>query len=128
MKFDTNIPIYIQIINEIKKDIVLGKINTGDKLPSTRDLAMMYGVNPNTVQRVYKEMELEGLSYTKRGKGTYINESKEMVQMIKTQMAENVINKFIIGMKELGFSYDEMINVINNKKIKEGEINANTKN
>ncbi|WP_066496751.1 GntR family transcriptional regulator [Abyssisolibacter fermentans] len=128
MKFDTNIPIYIQIINEIKKDIVLGKISTGDKLPSTRDLAMMYGVNPNTVQRVYKEMELEGLSYTKRGKGTYINESKEMVQMIKTQMAENVINKFIIGMKELGFSYDEMIKVINNKKIKEGETNANTKN
>ncbi|WDV44621.1 GntR family transcriptional regulator [Clostridiaceae bacterium M8S5] len=120
MKFDNSKPIYKQIIDDIKKDIVLGKRNVGDKLPSTRELAVLYTVNPNTAQRVYKEIELEGIAFTKRGKGTYINESEDIVNELKNQMANDVIHNFIRGMNELGYSYDEMLKIIKTRKLKEG--------
>ena len=58
MEFENNIPIYIQVINQIKKDIITGKLPMGAKLPSTRELAVLYHINPNTAGRVYNEMEL----------------------------------------------------------------------
>lgn len=54
MEFENNIPIYIQVINQIKKDIITGKLPMGAKLPSTRELAVLYHINPNTAGRVYK--------------------------------------------------------------------------
>lgn len=119
MKFDTNTPIYIQIIDSIKKDIITGKLNIGDKLPSTRELAVQYEVNPNTVHRVYKELEQLGISYTKRGMGTYIKESHEMVELLKKEVAVQVIDSFIHQMKEIGYSYNEMIEIIKSKKIED---------
>jgi len=119
MKFDNSIPIYSQIVDKIKEDILLGNVNIGDKLPSTRDMAVKYSVNPNTVQRVYKELEAEGICYTKRGLGTYINEDEEMVKVMKNEMAEKLIDSFIVGMKQLGFSYEEMVKIIETKKLNE---------
>ena len=72
MEFENNIPIYIQVINQIKKDIITGKLPMGAKLPSTRELAVLYHINPNTAGRVYKEMELQNMCYTKRGLGTFV--------------------------------------------------------
>lgn len=117
LKFDNSIPIYSQIVDKIKKDIVLGNVKIGDKLPSTRDMAVKYSVNPNTVQRVYKELEAEDICYTKRGLGTYINEDEEMVKGMKNEMADKLIDRFIVGMKQLGFSYDEMVKIIETKKL-----------
>ena len=74
MEFENNIPIYIQVINQIKKDIITGKLPMGVKLPSTRELAVLYHINPNTAGRVYKEMELQNMCYTKRGLGTFVTE------------------------------------------------------
>jgi DNA-binding transcriptional regulator YhcF (GntR family) len=66
LEFKNNIPIYLQVIDDIKHKIVLGELNLGDKLPSTRELAVMYQINPNTAVRVYNEMELMGLCFTKQ--------------------------------------------------------------
>lgn len=118
MKFNNNIPIYLQVINKIKSDIITGKLNPGDKMPSTRDLAKELGINPNTASRVYKEMEALGLCFKKRGLGTFITESDEIVKTIKNDMAEQLIGGFIEGMKKLGFSFDEMVELILIKKEK----------
>ncbi|SKC65484.1 GntR family transcriptional regulator [Maledivibacter halophilus] len=118
MDFDNSIPIYLQVIRKIKLDIITGKLNPGDKLPSTRDLAKEINVNPNTASRVYKEMEALGLCFKKRGLGTFITESEDIVKTIKDEMASQIIEDFIEGMKKLGFSYDEMIEIIITKKEK----------
>ena len=115
MEFDNSIPIYMQVINKIKKDIVSGTLKPGDKMPSTRDLAKKLGINPNTAARVYKEMERDNLCYTKRGLGTYITESTDIIELIRKETADELINNFINGMLQLGFNYEEMINFI--KKI-----------
>ena len=67
MNFKSNIPIYLQIIDEIKKNIITGALPLGSKLPSSRELALQYQINPNTAARVYNEMESIGLSYTRWG-------------------------------------------------------------
>ncbi len=110
--FDDKVPIYIQIINFIKKDIISGKLNPGDKLPSVREFSSLLKVNPNTVSRVYQEIEKEGMTYTQRGMGTYIKEDQEMINKIRKEMAEETIDNFLEGMRRLGFTKEEVMKVI----------------
>lgn len=112
MKFDDKLPIYIQIMNYIKKDIVSEKLKPGDKLPSVREMSAKLKVNPNTLQRVYQELEREDITYTQRGTGTFIKEDIGMVKELKTEMAKEIVDNFINGMKNLGFSYEEIIKII----------------
>lgn len=112
MNFDNTLPIFLQIMNLIKKDIILGNLKLGDKVMSTREYAQELKVNPNTMVRVFNELEREGVTFTKRGVGTFITESKEKVESMKKEMAEEVIKKFIHGMLELGFNSKDIIELI----------------
>lgn len=113
--FDDKVPIYIQIINFIKKDIISGRLNPGDKLPSVREFSSILKVNPNTVSRVYQEIEREGITYTQRGMGTYIREDQEMIKKIRKEMAEETIDSFLEGMRRLGFSKEEVMKVVEDR-------------
>lgn len=112
MDFDNNTPIYLQIINLIKKDIILNKLKMGEKLPSTRDMAKDLKVNPNTIARVYKELEMENITFTKRGMGTFVTEDIEIVKEIKKSMAQGLMKSFVDGMTDLGFEKDDIIEMI----------------
>lgn len=120
MQFNNTIPIYVQVINDIKHEIITGNLKLGEKLPSGRDLALKYQINPNTANRIYKELEAEQLCFTKRGLGTFVTENEETVYMIKNEMAENLLNEFIDGMKKLGFTNEEIIKIIKEKYSQEG--------
>ena len=85
MEYNSSLPIYLQAANSIKQDIVTGKLSPGARLPSVRDLAVEYTINPNTVSRVYKELEMEGVCFTRRGMGTFVTEDPERVQQLKEE-------------------------------------------
>jgi DNA-binding transcriptional regulator YhcF (GntR family) len=102
-------------MNMIKQDIVSGKMKPGDKLPSVRELAETLSVNPNTVQRVYQELEREGVSETRRGTGTYIAENDQLIPALRSEMAKSVMEKFIAGMRSLGLTDDEIVAEIKRK-------------
>ena len=119
MKFDDKLPIYIQIMNYMKKKIITGEINGGDKLPSVRELSTKLRVNPNTIQRTYQELERENLVFTQRGMGTFVTEDKQIVKNLKKDMASDIIESFISEMKGLGFSYDEIAEVVKDRTKKE---------
>lgn len=112
MEFEGNIPIYIQIMNMIKRDIVTKKIKEGDKLPSVREMADNLKVNPNTIQRVYQELEREGVTFTQRGMGTFITKDKKVILSLKSEMAKEVIISFIDGMESLGFNEEEIVDTV----------------
>ena len=118
MDFDTRIPIYLQIMDKIKKDIILDKIKKGEKLPSVRSMAGDLKVNVNTIQRVYQELEREGITYTQRGIGSFITEDEEIIQSIKSDLANNLLESYINGMKELGYSNEKILDYVN-KHLKE---------
>jgi GntR family transcriptional regulator len=111
-EFDPNIPIYQQIMNGIKQDIVSGTRKPGERLLSVREQAEALTVNPNTVQRAYQELEREGVSETRRGMGTYIVEKDTLIEDLKTEMARAVMKSFIAGMKALGITGDAIIHSI----------------
>ena len=107
-KFEENIPIYLQIIQKIKADIVSGKLKGGDKMPSVREVSENYKVNPNTVQRVFLELEREGITYSQRGIGTFVCEGYELIEKLKTTQAQKHTKRYIEEMKELGLTNKEI--------------------
>lgn len=119
MNFNNNLPIYIQIMDYMKKLIVTGELKEGDRLPSVRELSGELKVNPNTIQRSYQELEREGLVFTQRGMGTFVSEDIEMVKKLKNTMALSIVQEFIIEMKSIGFDKDGIIDLI--RSIMEGD-------
>lgn len=115
MEFNNNMPIYVQVILDIKKQIVNGTLELGSKMASARELAIMYQINPNTANRIYKELEQEELCFTKRGLGTYVTEDKTKILQIKEEMAEGLIRNFICGMKDLSFTKEEVLKALKDK-------------
>lgn len=120
MMFNENLPIYIQIMNLIKRRIVKGEIRRGDKLPSVRDLSTELKVNPNTIQRSYHELERENLVFTQRGMGTYVTEDEDIIKELKQSMASSLVNSFIQDMRSLGFDLEEIVSIID-EKMREGK-------
>ena len=112
MEFNNNIPIYLQVIERIKQDIVSGKLKPGEKMPSSREYSNELGINFNTVARVYKELEMEEIVFTKRGLGTFITESEKHIKNLRYAMAREQIALFIDGMKQLGYTKTDMIKFI----------------
>ncbi|MGB4491467.1 MAG: GntR family transcriptional regulator, partial [Halanaerobiales bacterium] len=123
LNFDATKPIYEQIIDHIKKMIVRGELQPGDKLPSQRELAKDINVNPNTIQRAYREMELLELVETRRGMGTYLKEDENMVITIRNDMARDAVTNFLQEMVSLGYTGEEILvflsNELSNKKEEE---------
>lgn len=115
MEFNNTMPIYIQVIRSIKKDMIHGRLSLGDKLPSARDLAIQYQINPNTVSRIYRELELMELCFTKRGIGTYVTEDESKLSVIRKEMADEVVMAFLQEMMELGFTKEELIRIIDER-------------
>jgi DNA-binding transcriptional regulator YhcF (GntR family) len=115
IEFDNNQPIYIQIMNYIKGEIVTGKLAPGDKIPSVRELAAELQINPNTIQRTFQELEREEIVETRRGMGRYVTGSREKIMTIKKEMAQDVLDRFIRGMEELGFQGEDILTAVAEK-------------
>jgi len=112
IEFDNNLPIYLQIMNFIKKEIVTGKLKAGDKIPSVRELAAELQINPNTIQRTFQELEREEVVETRRGLGRYVTSEEAKIMTIKKEMAGDLLDNFINGMQELGFSNKDIASIV----------------
>ncbi|NLL81457.1 MAG: GntR family transcriptional regulator [Tissierellia bacterium] len=112
MNFDNNLPIYVQIGDYLKRQIISGKLKEGDKLPSVRDTSKELKVNPNTVQRSYQELEREKLVFTQRGMGTFVTEDKDVIKNLKKGYANEIIKNFMEDMKTLGFNSSDIIELV----------------
>ena len=108
-KFDNNIPIYIQISNIIKLQIVTKQLKSGDKLPTVRDLAETAGVNPNTVQRALSDLEVEGFVYSVRTTGRFVTDNVELIQKTRVELAQQELDSFVTNMLNLGFEKIDLV-------------------
>lgn len=112
VEFDNNKPVYIQIMEMIKKQIINGDTSLGERLPSVRDLAGILEVNANTIQRAYKELEREEITLTKRGMGSFVTSNLEVINILKKQMADSVVDSFIKDMEDMGFEIEDIISIL----------------
>ncbi|MBC8570742.1 GntR family transcriptional regulator [Zongyangia hominis] len=117
--FHPNIPIYLQLIESVKRKIVSGELSPGQRLPSVRDLAQTYEVNPNTAQRALAELEREGLVYSERTAGRFITNDGGLIEMTRTELAKEQIENFITEMQRLGFTNEQLLQELEQKLKKE---------
>lgn len=105
---DSSRPIYLQILERVQMDIITGRYQPGDKLPSVRDLAQEAAVNPNTMQKALSELERSGLIYSQRTSGRFITEDKELIHQMKKELAAAEVSAFVAHMKQLGITPEEI--------------------
>ena len=102
--FNNSVPIYLQIVSEIKKQIVSGKLIPGERIPSVRELALTYKVNPNTMQKALIELEENGLIKTERTNGKFVTEDENIINKIKNDYADNLTQNYLSEMISLGIT------------------------
>lgn len=105
-------PVYIQLIDFIKKHIYLGNIKDGDELPSRRELAGILGINPNTVQKAYKQLEKKGLIYTLGNVKSVIAVNDKIKKEISQELKSEATKKYIDYLKSLDLSFKDAIELI----------------
>lgn len=105
---DSSRPIYLQIIERVQMDVITGRYQPGDKLPSVRDLAQEAAVNPNTMQKALSELERSGLIYSQRTSGRFITEDKELIHQMQKELAAAEVSAFVVHMKQLGITPEEI--------------------
>ena len=110
--FNNDSPIYSQLIRQIQEGIVTADFPPGKKLPSVRDLATEAGVNPNTMQRAFAELERDGLVFTQRTSGRSVTEDQARIDQLKRCLAEQHIEIFLSAMGRLGFQWDEIMELL----------------
>ncbi len=106
--FNNSVPIYLQIVNEIKKQIISGKLTPGARIPSVRELALTYKVNPNTMQKALIELEEEGLIKTERTNGKFVTEDAKIINKIKNEYADSLTKNYLSEMISLGITKQEI--------------------
>ncbi len=107
-ELDSDRPIYAQLVERIQREIVSGKYQPGEKLPSVRDLAAVAAVNPNTMQKAFAELERSGLIVTQRTSGRTVTEDIELIGNTREQLAAGHVRIFINNMQALGYQKEEI--------------------
>ena len=107
--FENERPIYVQLVEKIRIEIVSGKLKLGQRIPSVRELAINARVNPNTMQKALAELEDEGLIYTERTNGKFVTNDEQLIEKLKKELAEEKVNNFMKDMKNIGITYDEVL-------------------
>ncbi len=113
----SGVPFYRQIIEQIKFAIARGDLQPGAQLPTVRQLAVDLSINPNTVIRAYKQMEIEGLLETQQGSGTFIGHRKPEVDSLERQrMLDQILTEMLARASSYGLSLDEVLGGLQQRK------------
>ena len=106
---EDNMPIYMQIMNRIREAIASGELAAGDKVPSVREFASEFEVNPNTMQRALMELEREGILVSERAIGRFVTDDRSKIDAMRRESGSRATDAFIRQMTDLGFSEEEML-------------------
>jgi len=106
----TGVPVYRQLIDQVRTGIASGTLASGDQLPTVRPLAVDLAINPNTVMRAYRELELGGLLETHQGTGTFISDRKpERKTAERERQLGQMAGEFAARAGAAGFNLEELI-------------------
>ena len=109
LAFNDQMPIYRQIILQFNRAFVRGEIGPGERILSIREMSGILKVNTNTMQRVYQEMERDGLINSKRGTGYFFTEDLNMIEKTRRDLALDSLRRFVDEMRALGCAEREIL-------------------
>ncbi|MCG7419551.1 GntR family transcriptional regulator [Macrococcoides goetzii] len=119
----SRIPIYEQLVNGFKLQIMNGVLQADDQLPSVRQLAQELTINPNTIQKAYRELERLGYTYSVPGKGSFVNKVEDTMQKERIDMLSESLEKIVQELLFLGLTKEEIIEKIQSMRGDEDDSN-----
>jgi GntR family transcriptional regulator len=113
----SGVPFYRQIIEQVKFGIARGTLGAGDRLPTVRQLAVDLSINPNTVVRAYRELEIEKVITTQQGSGTYVSDRRPDVDRLERQrMLDQILTEMLARASAYGFTVDDVLEGLRQRK------------
>lgn len=120
INFDESLPIYMQIMKGVLREIAVGTLSPGDKLLSVRDFAKRTKTNPNTIQRAYMELERMEVVETQRGQGTFVSDNSEITREVRSEMTATAVQSFVKEMRRLRYSDREILALVSQQLAQTG--------
>lgn len=120
VKFNNRDPVYVQVIRHFKEQIAKGFYAPGQEIPSRRELANQLKINPNTVQRAYKEMEEQQLIYTEGNLPSCITKDEDVLKGVRHELISEAVHVFVNSIKSINAPLPEVIELVQ-QKYEEGE-------
>lgn len=126
MQFDQRSPVYLQVIRWFKERIATGEFVGGQEIPSRRALATELGINPNTAQKVYKEMEEQQLITTERNVPSRITTDPRVVERVRSELLNEAVAQFVTAVQAIQVPLDEVMTTVQDvyQTNERGELNA----
>ncbi|WP_019243315.1 MULTISPECIES: GntR family transcriptional regulator [Bacillus] len=112
LEMNTREPIYIQVVTFFKQRIAIGELKAGEEIPSRRELAVELNINPNTVQKAYKEMEDQRLIITERNFPSHITEDEEVLKQVRKELITDATEHYVAAMKKISIPVEEIIDTV----------------
>jgi GntR family transcriptional regulator len=113
----SGVPLYRQIIEQVKFAVARGNLGPGDQLPTVRQLAVDLSVNPNTVIRAYRELEFEGVLETQQGSGTFVGSRKPDIDRLERQrMLDQILTDLLARASSYGLTMDDVLEGLRQRK------------
>jgi len=112
ISFNTKDPIYVQVIQYFKEQIAKGLLEPGEEIPSRRELANHLKINPNTVQRAYKEMEEQALIYTERNLPSRITKDEHILKSVREELILEAVDSFISSIRTINVPLEDVLGLV----------------
>ena len=113
----SGVPLYRQIIEQVKFTIARGRLGPGDQLPTLRQLAVDLSINPNTVIRAYRELEIEGVLETHQGSGTFVSTRRPDIDRLERQrMLDQILTDLLARASTYGLSLEDVLEGLRQRK------------
>jgi len=106
------LPVYEQVKRAIKLAILSNRLKEGDKLMSLRELALKLQINPNTIIKIYTQLEMEGYIYSRPGAGYFVKVAREKIKKEKFELFEKETQDYISKIIELGYTFDDILDIM----------------
>lgn len=123
ISFNKRDPIYVQVVRDFKEKIAAGYLRPGEQVPSRRELASSYKINPNTVQRAYKEMEAEKLIYTEGNSPSCITDDEAVLRAVRKEWIDQAVTTFVETIRPVDIPFDEVMELVQEKMTEKNSMN-----
>jgi GntR family transcriptional regulator len=118
----SGVPVYRQIIDQVLGGMAAGALEPGDQLPTVRQVAVDLSINPNTVVRAYRELEIRGVLETQQGTGTFISHQKvEPDEVGRGRQLAQLVSEFVSRAGAAGFTIEELVQELNDRSTDTGK-------
>ena len=119
VSFNNRDPVYLQVVRYFKVELATGKLEPGQVIPSRREVAGLFKINPNTAQKAYKEMEEQRLIITEGNSPSRITTDGQVLNIIREELIHDAVDVFVASIRKINVPVDELLDIVKNKYISE---------